>query len=149
MTETGFCNRTIGTTSESIFDVCVIENRKELAAMPMKPKKPCSHPMCPRLTDGKYCDEHRKTHSADRENASQRGYGRRWQRARARYLRQNPLCVKCLENGQFVEASVVDHIKPHRGNAVLFWDEGNWQSLCKSCHDSKTFQKDINPEYRY
>lgn len=117
--------------------------------MPVKPKKPCSHPMCPRLTEGKYCDEHKETHSADRESASQRGYGRRWQKARARYLKRHPLCVKCLEAGRFTEASVVDHIEAHRGNDVLFWDEGNWQSLCKPCHDSKTFQEDINPEYRY
>lgn len=34
------------------------------------------------------------------------------------------------------QATVVDHIVPHRGNAVLFWDETNWQSLCKGCHDS-------------
>jgi len=25
--------------------------------MPMKPKKPCRHPGCPKLTDGLYCEE--------------------------------------------------------------------------------------------
>jgi len=39
------------------------------------------------------------------------------------------------------EASVVDHIKPHKGNDALFWDEKNWQSLCKPHHDS-TKQKE-------
>ena len=34
--------------------------------------------------------------------------------------------------------TVVDHIVPHRGDARLFWDEDNWQPLCKSCHDRKT-----------
>ncbi len=24
---------------------------------------------------------------------------------------------------------------PHRGDRKLFWDSGNWQSLCKKCHD--------------
>lgn len=32
---------------------------------------------------------------------------------------------------------VCDHMKPHRGNEALFWDEGNLQTLCKSCHDGK------------
>ena len=35
-----------------------------------------------------------------------------------------------------VPASVVDHIIPHRGDESLFWDQTNWQSLCKQCHDS-------------
>lgn len=33
--------------------------------------------------------------------------------------------------------AVVDHIRPHRGDPVLFWDENNWQALCKFCHDSR------------
>lgn len=33
-------------------------------------------------------------------------------------------------------ATVVDHIKPHRGNQKLFWDKENWQSLCTKCHNS-------------
>ena len=47
------------------------------------------------------------------------------------------------------EETVVDHIRPHRGDPVLFWDEKNWQSLCKSCHDKKTWNEDNNPEYRF
>ncbi len=38
--------------------------------------------------------------------------------------------------GQVVPASVVDHIEPHRGDSALFWDSGNWQALCKRCHDA-------------
>jgi len=34
-------------------------------------------------------------------------------------------------------ASVVDHIVAHRGDQELFWDQSNWQSLCKPCHDSE------------
>jgi 5-methylcytosine-specific restriction protein A len=30
---------------------------------------------------------------------------------------------------------VCDHVKPHRGNEALFWDEANLQTLCKPCHD--------------
>lgn len=46
-------------------------------------------------------------------------------------------------------ATVVDHIKPHRGDKALFWDEHNWQPLCKKCHDTKTGKEDMMPEYSY
>ncbi|SNS53481.1 HNH endonuclease [Sphingomonas laterariae] len=29
---------------------------------------------------------------------------------------------------------VADHIRPHRGDEALFWDEANLQTLCASCH---------------
>ena len=28
--------------------------------MPRKPKRPCSFPGCPKLTDGRFCEEHEK-----------------------------------------------------------------------------------------
>lgn len=127
---------------------CVhIEGR--LVSMPKRPKKPCAHPGCPGLTDGKFCGEHEVRHRGDRPSASKRGYGSRWQKARARYLRSHPMCVKCQEDGRYVKATVVDHICPHRGDPVLMWDETNWQSLCKPCHDKKTFNEDANPTYHY
>lgn len=68
--------------------------------------------------------------------SSQRGYDYKWQKAREQYLRDNPLCVYCDRNGLTVAANVVDHRIPHRGDQQLFWDQDNWQSLCKPCHDS-------------
>jgi 5-methylcytosine-specific restriction protein A len=44
---------------------------------------------------------------------------------------------------------VVDHIVPHRGREQLFWDESNWQALCKPCHDKKTGEEDSHPTYEY
>lgn len=117
--------------------------------MPMRPKKPCSHPGCPNLTDGKYCEKHKAIHHEDRAGSVERGYGKRWQKARAGYLEKHPLCAECLKKGRYVKAEVVDHIQPHRGDPVLFWNESNWQSLCKKCHDRKTWSRDANPEYRY
>ena len=32
---------------------------------------------------------------------------------------------------------VADHRTPHRGDERLFWDEGNLQTLCKPCHDTR------------
>lgn len=39
-------------------------------------------------------------------------------------------------------ATVVDHIKPHRGDKKLFWDRGNWQPLCEHHHNVKTMTED-------
>jgi 5-methylcytosine-specific restriction protein A len=37
---------------------------------------------------------------------------------------------------------VVDHRIPHRGDKRLFWDQSNWQSMSKTCHDRKTATAD-------
>lgn len=68
--------------------------------------------------------------------SNQRGYNYRWQQARERYLLDHPLCVFCERKGMTTAASVVDHIVAHRGDQDLFWDQGNWQSLCATCHSS-------------
>ncbi len=70
-----------------------------------------------------------------RGSSNERGYNYKWQKARRLWLLNNPLCRYCDEAGYVVRATVVDHIEPHRGNDELFWDQTNWQSLCKSCHD--------------
>ncbi|MFG1452780.1 HNH endonuclease signature motif containing protein [Xanthobacter sp. V2C-8] len=70
-----------------------------------------------------------------RGSARKRGYDSRWDKARKSYLSSHPLCVMCEREGRVTAATVVDHIKPHRGDQVLFWDAGNWQPLCKPHHD--------------
>ena len=57
-----------------------------------------------------------------------------WYAARARYLR-GKICLLCDRFGKVRKATIVDHIKPHRGDMALFWDQSNWQPLCKACHD--------------
>lgn len=76
--------------------------------------------------------------------AAQRGYGYRWQKERAKFLVESPLCVYCEREGRITAATVVDHIQPHRGNQALFWDKNNWQSLCKPCHDSVKAKEEAN-----
>lgn len=104
--------------------------------MPRTPKRPCRHPGCPNLSDGVYCDQHRRQYS--RESAAARGYDSRWQKARTLFLKKSPLCAECLRGKKLTLATVVDHILPHRGDMRLFWEESNWQPLCKACHDRKT-----------
>ncbi len=92
------------------------------------------------------CDSHkfveRRQADAKRGSASARGYGSKWQRAREAYLQDNPLCVRCARFDLVVAATVVDHIKAHKGDLGLFWSRSNWQPLCKPCHDVKTATED-------
>ena len=77
-------------------------------------------------------------------SAHSRGYDSRWQRARVAFLFAHPLCVMCASVGRVTAATVVDHVNPHRGDARLFWDEANWQPLCKVCHDSAKRKQDTS-----
>ena len=115
--------------------------------MPKKLKKPCKHPQCPKLTHDRFCDDHKDLYK--RDTPTQRGYDSRWQKARLVFLRANPLCESCLKIGRVTKATVVDHVTPHRGDDTLFWDQNNWQALCKRCHDTKTMTTDRYQVYKY
>jgi len=118
-----------------------------LGVMATKAKSICRHPGCGKLIDSAgYCEPHAKVHQqqsdAQRGTSHQRGYNRRWQKARITYLRREPLCKYCAAAGLVVAATEVDHIIPHKGNQDLFWDSDNWQGLCKPCHSRKTAIED-------
>lgn len=113
--------------------------------MPTRSKHPCLSPGCGKLVEsgfGSYCDEHKKPPRYNRRAKSPYNY--RWQKVRASFLKENPLCAEHLLDGDTVAAVLVDHIVPHKGNQVLFWDRDNWQSLCKECHDRKTAKENDN-----
>jgi 5-methylcytosine-specific restriction enzyme A len=74
-----------------------------------------------------------KPSDAMRPSAAKRGYGAKWQQARAGFLVHHPRCVLCLR-----AATRVDHIEPHRGDMAKFWDKSNWQPLCEHCHNRKS-----------
>jgi 5-methylcytosine-specific restriction protein A len=60
----------------------------------------------------------------------------RWQRLRiATFTRDLFTCRMCRRLEGNTSKLVCDHVKPHRGNEALFWDEANLQALCKPCHD--------------
>lgn len=58
-----------------------------------------------------------------------------WLKGRAWFLRNNPLCAFCQDEGIATPATVVDHIQAHKGDRGLFHDTKNWQALCAPCHD--------------
>lgn len=83
--------------------------------------------------------EGRREYDKRRGNAGDRGYTWAWQKAAKAFLSENPLCAECLRQDRVKPADCVDHIIPHRGDMQLFWDQGNWQSLCSTpCHAVKT-----------
>jgi len=64
-----------------------------------------------------------------------------WKHARAAMLRHSPICVFCYKEGRVVIATDVDHNPPlieqlAKGCSGLEFDK--LQTLCKSCHSSKT-----------
>ena len=116
--------------------------------MPYKAAKVCRFPGCKSLIThhSGYCEECRRKvsqkYNLQRDKAVQSLYGTRWQKARRLFLASNPLCRTCADDGRVSPAEVVDHVTPHKGNIDLFWDEGNWQSQCRLCHDRKTIKED-------
>lgn len=85
-----------------------------------------------------------------RGSQRERGYTRRWEAVARRFKQRYPLCgqrpgdrppvmSKCHDEGRLTPAAQVDHVVPHRGDPLLFWDqEHNWQSLCASCGARKS-----------
>ena len=94
---------------------------------------------------GSATDEERNRQRYERrDKALASMYGIAWSRVRHVYLIEHPLCRYCERIGRLTPANVVDHIRPHRGNADLFWNPDNWQPLCQPCHDSIKQREDRN-----
>lgn len=71
-----------------------------------------------------------------------RGYDRNWEKLRDRFIAENPICKHCESAGRVTPATEVDHISPFMGVSDplrLAWD--NLQSLCHSCHVTKTHRE--------
>lgn len=92
------------------------------------------------LTRDTYCSTHAQQYEQQRGTATERGYDHKWRVYREQYLKNNPLCAECARQGKTTAATVVDHIIDHRGDTTLFWDTGNHQPLCATCHNAKTMK---------
>jgi 5-methylcytosine-specific restriction enzyme A len=106
------------------------------------PNRPPSHRGLGHRTEA----QRKQAQDSRRGSSRQRGYTRAWERARLAYLSQHPLCAMCQREGRVVPAIVVDHIKAHRGDHKLFWEQKNWQGLCKPHHDREKQQQERGPE---
>lgn len=64
----------------------------------------------------------------------------RWTRESRAYRASNPLCVMCQKEGIIHESEVVDHVIPFPVCSDFF-DQNNWQALCKK-HNAEKGNKD-------
>lgn len=109
--------------------------------MPRKPKRPCSYPGCPALTDGLYCDKHQKLVTRHyeqyrRDPETKKRYGAAWKRIRDNYAAKHPLCEKCWKDGKITPMQEVHHILPLREGGTH--DPDNLMALCTPCHSRIT-----------
>ena len=107
--------------------------------MAQRALRPCLHPGCAELTRDGWCSKHKPQH---RRRASAEYHS--WyllpiwrNELRPAQLLREPFCRACAGLGIRTIATVVDHVRPVRGDWALFIDPGNHQSLCKHHHDQK------------
>ena len=85
--------------------------------MPKKPLRPCSHPGCPNLCEGQFCEQHRVE--------ERRKYDK--------FERSSDVNRKmCLKEGRLTPVQEVHHILPVSKGGTHARD--NLMSLCQSCH---------------
>lgn len=46
------------------------------------------------------------------------------------------MCLGCAAVGRWEATSVTDHVVPHKGDRVRFWDRTQWQPACAWHHDT-------------
>ena len=113
--------------------------------MPWRCKRACrtcglafDGPSCPTCTRKRQQDV-----DARRGTAEERGYGERWRVESREWLRdpEHPERAFCADPFKLHRvrhvSEMVDHIVPHKGDPVLFWDRSNWQPICRRCNSIK------------
>lgn len=108
--------------------------------MPAMPPRPCTQPRCRSLAieDGR-CADHKREPWASNKGRSrhERGYGNDWEKQRKAALERDTfLCQQCIRLGIVRRATQVDHIIPKSQGGSN--SSGNLESICDSCHTSKT-----------
>jgi len=105
--------------------------------MPYKPKHPCSHPGCPELSAGRFCEEHAKEEARryeryHRDPATRKRYGSAWRKVRDYYRAAHPLCEMCKAEGKLTPAKHVHHKVELSVGGTNDYD--NLSSLCVAHH---------------
>lgn len=116
-----------------------------IGTMPSAPPRPC--PRCRRLVAGP-CPTCARLADRARGSATARGYTAHWAAYSRAWLAAHPWCgtradgqqyaehSRCTQRGEWVRATVTDHILPLRAGGALL-DARNHQSLCTSCNAAK------------
>jgi 5-methylcytosine-specific restriction endonuclease McrA len=104
-----------------------------------RPLQACTVPGCPARVPRGRCEAHtlRRDEGA-RDNVAVRRWYRtaRWARLRQAVLFE--AMFQCAGCGTVQLRLEVDHVTKHGGDPDRFWDRGNLQALCSTCHAKKT-----------
>jgi 5-methylcytosine-specific restriction protein A len=128
--------------------------------MPTAALRPCAQPNCSALVSHGRCPEHTRAQDRSRRASETWRHTRgasnntidiyqspRWRALRLRVLREATYLCQCEECAARVYprlpdvADTVDHVRPHRGYMVLFWDRANLQALSHAHHSRKTMRE--------
>lgn len=116
--------------------------------------KACAEPRCPNRVERGRCAEHAKAYDLRRGSSRERGYTHTWDVRSAAFRTRYPLCgmrpnglpsvgSACADKGLSTVAEVTDHVRAHKGDTRLFWDQdNNWQSLCGNCNRLKAIREE-------
>lgn len=109
--------------------------------MPKQPKSPCRWNGCPRLTEERYCEKHKKQSDKQynkyhRDPKTYKRYSNRWKQIRQLYIKEHPVCEICEKKGIIKAVEEVHHLIPLSKGGTNRAD--NLMSLCKSCHSKIT-----------
>ena len=105
--------------------------------MPYKAKKPCAYRGCRELTSERYCGSHKKLEAKQydkyrRSPSHKKRYGSSWRKIRNAFMKANPLCEICLEEGILTPSTQAHHKRKVADGGTNDWE--NLQALCGSCH---------------
>lgn len=100
--------------------------------------RPCSFPGCGDKAEYRgRCKLHARTYEDSKPYRDLYG-SKKWENTSIAWRKKHPLCAVCEKEGRVTPASEVDHVEPHRGDSVKFFDNNNIQSICRECHQEKT-----------
>jgi 5-methylcytosine-specific restriction protein A len=96
----------------------------------------CGSSYTPHVPTQRYCSKSCRAKADTRRVSDARPLYRyaRWLHIRKAQLSEEPTCRFCRLVGIETQATVCDHIHPHRGDVEAFWS-GPFQSLCTECHN--------------
>ena len=102
-----------------------IPRRKRPVAPVVDSKFPASEERKKIITTGGYA----------RERSADLYHTYRWTKESRAFKESHPLCAECRRHGRISPAEVTDHIIPYP--ICDYWDQSNWQPLCRKCNDEK------------
>lgn len=100
----------------------------------------CIEAGCANPTEATRCKRHQRAkergYDSRRPSAVERGYGAKWRKTRAAFLRDHPICEDA--EGCIAAATDVDHIDGLGPNGPNGHDPANLRALCHSHHSQRT-----------